>query len=60
MCQSYDDPCDRCIGIAEEEEREYCFFCDKYDCICDELTDAYLENRIDDEFEPIQHEEPIS
>lgn len=45
MCQNYDDPCDNCMGIAEEEEQ--CFLCNKYDCICDELTDAYLENRID-------------
>lgn len=46
MCQNYDDPCDNCMGIAQEET---CFFCDKENdnCICDYLTDAYLENRID-------------
>ena len=47
MCQNYDDPCDACMGIPDDAE--YCFMCDKQEdrCICDQLTDAYLENRID-------------
>lgn len=41
MCYNYDDPCDVCLGDSDTEEQ--CFFCDKIDCICDDLTDAYRE-----------------
>jgi hypothetical protein len=51
MCRNYDDPCDDCMGIPWEKTQ--CFFCEMNDddCICDQLTDAYLENRIDDVFQ---------
>ena len=33
------EPCDN----DECEDLEDCFFCNKVDCICDELTDRYKE-----------------
>jgi len=46
MCYSYDDPCDACLGIPSDLE-EQCMFCDQIDCICDELTDQYLESDLE-------------
>ena len=43
MCTNYDDPCDLCMGLPYPGE-DACFFCNKTDCICDELTDNYKEN----------------
>jgi len=43
VCFNYDDPCDDCMGIPSDIE-DQCFFCEKIDCICDELTDNYKEN----------------
>lgn len=42
MCRNYDDPCDDCMGVPNNDDE--CFFCEKVNCICDELTDNYKEN----------------
>jgi hypothetical protein len=38
------EPCDN----DECEDLEDCFFCNKVDCICDELTDRYKEDDLFD------------
>ena len=46
MCYHYEDyDCNRCMGIEidDDPDNEECFFCEKIDCICDELTDNYKE-----------------
>lgn len=38
-----EDDCEGIIEIDTEGLDEDCFFCNKFDCICDELTDRYKE-----------------
>lgn len=44
MCNNYDDPCDRCLGEGIPGEDD-CFICNNTECICDEITDRWLEER---------------
>ncbi len=46
MCYHYEDyDCNRCMGLEEEDyDNEPCSICERRECICDELTDAAMED----------------